>query len=288
MPKPISLGYGHNLIFTCKGDKAPKNTKARTLTQNEPIAFIAKCAPKKKKKKRRKSSAAAAASPKARSASAAAKATSPKDNKSQTPLQALIKKDHAAFPHPILDGSYLGIPTEILPPIKVNGKRNPERRNAVEEREINRDYLRRTLNQDPRKQRIHNLMIAGQHQDTSLPHIIQELQKKKGNKKLSKSLIAAAEKLQKERISTLYESQSQQAWSPSPEMKEISSAVEGARPSPDDFAMSVSTQGRGGGGRRFQKTRSKRRRRTKRKKRKRKKKKTRQKKKRRTTKKRQH
>jgi hypothetical protein len=289
MPKQVNINYGNKLEFFCEGDNSAKKTKRVILKNNDPISFSIKCVPSSKKNTRRKNSTdsvSPSSKTKKRKKSSGASGTStiPTDNKPQSIIQALKKGDYAAFPHPIVDGLYLGYESKMQPPIKTKaGKRNRARRIAIEKREKQRVHIRSFLKKNPELQRIHNLMIADSTYNNSLPNIIKELQKKNPNTTLS-SLIASAKKLQKNRISML-KSQSLQALS-SP--TSISSAMEEVRPPADDFATSVSIQGGGEGGRRFQKTRSKTRKRTKRRKRKRKKKKTRQKKKRRTTKKRQH
>ena len=307
MPKQFNINYGNKLEFFCKGDNSAKKTKRVILKYNEPAAFSVECVPSSKKKKtrrksspnsvstskkktRRKSSpnsvstskkktrgksSPTSGTSKTRSASAIAKATTPTDDKPQSILQALRKGDDAAFPHPIIDGLYLGYNSKMQPPIKTKtDKRNPARRIAVEKREKQRDHIRSFLKKNPELQRIHNLMIADSTHNTSLPNIIKELQKKNPDTTLS-SLIKSAKKIQKNRISMLKSQSLQALSSPTSEMKKNS--LETSIGSPDSSAMSMSKKARYGGGRQGQKIRSRKKRKTKKKKNKKKKKKTRQK-----------
>ncbi len=291
MPKQVNINYGNKLEFFCEGDNSAKQTKRVILKNNDPTSFSIKCVPSSKKSTRRKSSTAsvspssktkkrrktseASGTSKSRAASAAAKATTPTDDKPQSIIQALRKGDDAAFPHPIIDGLYLGYKSKMQPPIKTKaGKRNPARRIAVEKREKQRNHIRSFLKQNPELQRIHNLMIADSTYNTSLPNIIKELQKKNPDTTLS-SLITSAKKLQKNRISMLKSQSLQALSSPTSEMKRNS--LETSIGSPDSSAMSMSKKARYGGGRQGQKIRSRKKRKTKKKKNKKKKKKTRQK-----------
>ena len=268
MLNKVNISNGNNIEIFCEGDNSVKKTKRVILKKNEPKAFFVNCVNSSKKKNTRRNS-----TNKKKSSRNTSNTISPKYNKPQSIIQALKNNDDGAFPHPIIDGLYLGFTSEMQPPIKTKtGKPNPSRRSAINRREKQRDYIRMMLKKDPTKERIHNLMIANSTKNTSLPNIIKELQKNNPKKKLS-ILIEEAKKIQHERVSNL-KLQSIQS-SPTSEINNNSLADS---PSPDSYAMSLSNRRRkNGGSKRSQKKRFRKKRKTKKKKNKKRRKKTKQK-----------